>query len=198
MGFSWRQNLCGKRGEGQAETGFWRSGGVGGGGSGAVKGQKCLQNDLFGLKMARNGAGNGNPDTLGRSGREKREKWGENGRKRGANYEFSEWHEWGAENGVKLRNAPKTRKWGWKTGEKCILGRFWAARGLRRAETAKNGCHPEPVEGSGPQRWRWPSRRPRCLDCARHDRIGCRAGRGGIGADKIQSVSIRVHPWLDS
>ena len=27
-----------------------------GGGSGAVKGQKYLQNDLFGLKMARNGA----------------------------------------------------------------------------------------------------------------------------------------------
>ena len=38
----------------------------------------------------------------------------------------------GPKTGEKLRNAPKTRKWGWKTGKKCILGRFWAARGLRR------------------------------------------------------------------
>ena len=30
-----------------------------GSGSGAENGQKCLQNDLFGLKMARNGAGSG-------------------------------------------------------------------------------------------------------------------------------------------
>ena len=30
-----------------------------GSGSGAENDQKCLQNDLFGLKMARNGAGNG-------------------------------------------------------------------------------------------------------------------------------------------
>ena len=30
-----------------------------GGGSGAQKGSKCIQNDLLGLKMVRNGAGNG-------------------------------------------------------------------------------------------------------------------------------------------
>lgn len=82
--------------------------------------------------MARNGAGNGNPDTLGRSGREKREKRRENGRKRGQTTNLANGTNGGLKTGEKLRNAPKTRKWGWKTGKKCILGRFWAARGLRR------------------------------------------------------------------
>ena len=46
-------------GRGASRNGFlavWRRRG---GGSGAENGQKCLQNDLFGLKMARSGAGNG-------------------------------------------------------------------------------------------------------------------------------------------
>ena len=68
--------------------------------------------------MARNGAGNGNPDTLGRSGREKREKMGEKGRKRRANYEFSEWHEWGAENGGETMKCVKNVKMGLENGQK--------------------------------------------------------------------------------
>ena len=58
-----------------------------------------------------------------------------------------------------------------------------------RAGSGSEGCHPELVEGSGLNRMRWPARVPRCLDCARHDRIESEGGL--LGANQCSFVSIR-------
>ena len=68
--------------------------------------------------------------------REKREKWGENGRKRGANYELSEWHEWGAKNGGETTKYAKTRNFG---EGRAKMRRNGAGNGLKTAKTGKNG-----------------------------------------------------------
>ena len=65
--------------------------------------------------------------------REKREKWGENGRKQGANYEWREWREWGAKNGGETTKYAKNAKF---RGGK---GKNEAQRGWKRAENRKNG-----------------------------------------------------------
>ena len=80
-------------------------------GSGAQNGQKCLQNDFFGLKMARNGAGNGQNGLETTKYAKNGEKTAENegqttngangtngGGKQGKNYEMLEKRENGAEN----------------------------------------------------------------------------------------------------
>ena len=123
--------------------------------------------------------------------RQKREKWGENGRKRGANYEWSEWHEGGwktARNGGETTKCSKYAKIGGGKGpSSCILVCF-----LFSCLVLGSGG-----PGEGPARAVIPSlllgisrgvglcAGPRCLDCARHGRIG-NSGK--------PSGPIRVHP----
>ena len=86
---------------------------------------------------------------------EKRGKWGEISRKQRANYEWIEWHEWGRETVILPQMDANGRKWGRKRaerGRKAVIPSVSRDLGISRGGGLRAG--------------------PRCLDCARHDRIG--------------------------
>ena len=86
---------------------------------------------------------------------EKRGKWGEISRKQRANYEWIEWHEWGRETVILPQMDANGRKWGRKRaerGRKAVIPSVSRDLGISRGGGLRTG--------------------PRCLDCARHDRIG--------------------------